>query len=132
MLWQAATRLIRLTQTAKTRQILPVKFLLSHFQGAIADLATAIGNAESAGGILSSVTFCAFLLLTYFSVFFCVFCTGDFLTTAELTTGLHSADEHLADARRVHADEKRRAKAQQGVSGPGCTSCLRIHDSSLR
>eukprot|EP00434_Breviolum_minutum_P009786 symbB.v1.2.008618.t1/scaffold516.1/size216213/4 len=44
---------------------------------AIADLATAIGNAESAG--------------------------------------LHSADEHLADARRVHADEKRRAKAQQGL-----------------
>ena len=73
MLWQAATRLIRLTQTAKTRQILPVKFLLSHFQGAIADLATAIGNAESAGGILSSVTFCAFLLLTYFSVFFLCF-----------------------------------------------------------
>lgn len=72
------------------------------------------------------------LLLTYFSIFFSVFCTGDFLTTTELTTGLHSADEHLADARRVHADERRRVKAQQGVSGSAYTSCLRIHDSSLR
>ena len=30
-------------------------------------------------------------------------------------SGLHSADEHLAEARRTHADEKRRVKAQQGA-----------------
>lgn len=36
------------------------------------------------------------------------------ISSAE-AAGLHSADEHLAEARRTHADEKRRVKAQQGL-----------------
>ena len=54
-------------------EILPVKFLLSHFQGAIADLATAIGNAESAGGCCPRspfVLFCSWHIFLYFFVFF--------------------------------------------------------------